>query len=249
MNGLETVAQLIRDETAFDKKTLSKLRGLTRAYPWFQAVQTLYMLNLLKLKDAYYLLELRKSSAMVSDRKKLFFLIEKDFFNPDLMELLETEPDSDLDVFDKIESFFGESISDNLQDDSRVASDYISVFLEENALENPVSETVEPVEFAHQDLIDRFLEFEKKSLIHIDPKSENLHPAGENNSISINCEVNEDDFFSETLAKIYLQQRKYKKALMIFNKLNLVFPEKSSYFAAQIREIESLMNNNLINNK
>ena len=54
-----------------------------------------------------------------------------------------------------------------------------------------------------------------------------------------------DDIITETLAAIYLQQKNYEKALDAYKKLSLKYPEKSIYFATQIKEIEKIKNTNL----
>ena len=54
---------------------------------------------------------------------------------------------------------------------------------------------------------------------------------------------NDDTFFTESLAKIYIKQRRDEKALQIIKKLSLKYPEKNIYFADQIRFLEKLIIN------
>ena len=53
-----------------------------------------------------------------------------------------------------------------------------------------------------------------------------------------------DDLITETLAKIYIDQKKYNKAIKAYNILGLKYPKKSSFFADQIERIKNLKKNN-----
>jgi hypothetical protein len=64
--------------------------------------------------------------------------------------------------------------------------------------------------------------------------------AGEINRAEIFEDIN---FYTETLAKIYSEQGFYKRAIDVYAKLILLYPEKSAYFAALAQELK-LKNNN-----
>jgi len=49
------------------------------------------------------------------------------------------------------------------------------------------------------------------------------------------------DIVTETLAKIYIKQGHYKRAMEAYEKLSLKIPEKSTYFAAEIENLKTLM--------
>lgn len=86
-------------------------------------------------------------------------------------------------------------------------------------------------------LIDEFLE----KLPHIKPQ-----PVPESvpvMDISQNSVEVHDDFMTETFARILVKQGSYDRAIEIYRKLILKFPEKNTYFASQIDEIEKLKNN------
>ncbi|MDN3709330.1 tetratricopeptide repeat protein [Myroides ceti] len=66
-------------------------------------------------------------------------------------------------------------------------------------------------------------------------------------SVPVFIEKNEDDqsfLMTETLAKIYLEQKKYQKAIQAYEILILKYPEKSSLFADRISNIKMLQNYN-----
>lgn len=47
----------------------------------------------------------------------------------------------------------------------------------------------------------------------------------------------EDEFVSETLARLHIRQNNYQEAIRMFKKLSLKFPEKRTYFESQIKAL------------
>ena len=85
------------------------------------------------------------------------------------------------------------------------------------------------------ELIDKFLESNPKIIPSKSPSK---------------IELNEDDrsskdgLMTETLARIYLEQNNYEKAIQSYKILSLKYPEKSGFFADQIKAIKKLQENN-----
>lgn len=92
-----------------------------------------------------------------------------------------------------------------------------------------------PVKKKEKQLIERFIIEEP----HIHPPS--MDKLDTENKARKSSEDG-DILVTETLAKVYLDQMLYHKALDTYKKLMLKFPEKSVYFAAQLTEIEKKIN-------
>ncbi len=61
-----------------------------------------------------------------------------------------------------------------------------------------------------------------------------------------NDDVISDSLMTETLARIYLEQKNYDKAIQSYKILSLKYPEKSGFFANQIKLVKELKDNNTI---
>ncbi|MBP4140612.1 tetratricopeptide repeat protein [Flavobacterium sp. P4023] len=86
------------------------------------------------------------------------------------------------------------------------------------------------------ELIDKFIETSPK-----------ISPVKHGVPSSINLNVNSQDnsyLMTETLARVYLEQKKYQKAIQAYEILILKYPEKSSFFADRISDIKILQHNN-----
>lgn len=55
--------------------------------------------------------------------------------------------------------------------------------------------------------------------------------------------ITKEDFMTETLAKVYVKQEKYKEAMKAYKILSLKYPEKISLFANQIKDLKKRLQN------
>ncbi|MBM1104643.1 hypothetical protein JQC67_00700 [Aurantibacter crassamenti] len=103
---------------------------------------------------------------------------------------------------------------------------------------------IEPIEFPLEedptkkkkfDLIDRFLEDKPK----IEPK-ENVAQV----KIKDSVKIDKNELMTVTLARVYLEQKKYKNAIQAYKILSLKYPEKSGFFADRIRAVKKLQQEN-----
>ena len=83
------------------------------------------------------------------------------------------------------------------------------------------------------DLIDKFIQGEHK----LDPSRESKPKK----NLAKPYTQRPDSMMTETLAKVYLQQKNYKKAIQAYEILILKNPKKSGFFADQIRAIKQLI--------
>ena len=84
-------------------------------------------------------------------------------------------------------------------------------------------------------LIDKFLEANPKII-----------PTKEASKLELpkTQHTNNDALMTETLARIYLEQKNYEKAIQSYKILSLKYPEKSGFFADQIKAVHQLQDSN-----
>lgn len=96
-------------------------------------------------------------------------------------------------------------------------------------------------------LIDAFLDRQPAPGPEPEPAIETVEtasetPAGEKAQKAA-IHPREESSLNETLAKVYIRQGKYEQAYEILSRLNLNIPEKSVYFADQMRFLQKLIIN------
>ncbi|RAV30857.1 hypothetical protein [Sinomicrobium soli] len=87
-------------------------------------------------------------------------------------------------------------------------------------------------------LIDKFIKNNPKIVPRAD---RNKEPTVVN--LAHNAQVEQEELMTETLARVYLEQKRYKNAIQAYKILSLKYPEKSGFFADQIKAVKKLQQN------
>lgn len=249
----EDLYTLMDDPSLLNAETLAPLREIVDEYPYFHVARMLYLKNLEVTGDAQFAEELRKTAVYVPDRKKLFALIEGKRYGITFPLVAGAEDDSADGSFSLIDAFLAdrEGKEGTLSDDGSgqlhpsVSSDYIYWSLSEE--DGPKEHEKPSPRLRHQDLIDEFIKndearaSERRLPAAVPPQEEPpLPPPSEETE---NEPSDDGSYFTETLAHIYIKQKRYEKALVIIKNLYLNYPKKNAYFADQIRFLEKLITN------
>jgi predicted Zn-dependent protease len=225
----------MNDPSKLSDKTLQELKQIIADFPYFHAARMLYLKNLAVLNDIRLDVELKKMAIHIPDRMKLFLLLENEWYTRTSVKAKKD------DKFSLIEDFLlstgNDFATDELRYDMPLSLDYTYKLLEDG--QSPDSE---PGDRSYQGLIDSLAEnrgahAKKEPVTDENDVSDADDDFDTPNKISLSNEA----YFTETLAQIYIRQKRYEKALEIISKLSLKYPEKNIYFADQIRFLEKLI--------
>ena len=218
----EQLISLIENPKDINSQDITDLDSLLLEHPHFSSGQLLLTKGLLNTESIRYNRQLKKAATYSLDRKKLFSLItlnkakqtQKEV--PAIKEVVKQE-EVDLELGKPLEFDENESHS----------------FSEWMALSKVKKIDRTPKE-KPSDLIDSFI-YKKVGISK--PKKEAFFKAVDVAKESL---IENNDLVTPTLAKVYLEQGHYNKAISAYEKLILKYPKKNSFFANQIKLINKL---------
>ncbi|CAI8440022.1 MAG: Uncharacterised protein [Polaribacter sejongensis] len=217
-----------------------ELKSIIEEYPYFQAARALYLKGLKNQESFKYNNELKITASNTTDRTVLFNYISSNDFNNKKAA---------------IHQQISEKILKEKQSEAASKTTTKEVITATLEIGKPISfSTTENHSFnqwlqlSTQKLIHRKVEkpIAKNVLINKfienNPKIKRLE---KDKIIAVPVAKNEQDSFlmTETLAKVYLEQKKYGNAIQAYRILSLKYPEKSGLFADQIKRIQILQKN------
>lgn len=261
--------EIMENSAPIDSQILNEIDELVMKFPYFQSAHLLLLKGLHDNADGKFSNSLRSSAVKIADREVLYHFLYSPAVTESYVQKEDNAPDSGQTVIESAKNSdelinsieneteeppaeeTGDDISGILTDNDNMLNDGLSVqsisadtdeLLEldsDPALNGnigslahtgiPENQSV----LSQSDLIDRFIVANPR----IEPVRDMKNVPAEDRSVPENSE---GVFVSETLARIYISQGYYSKAIDIFEKLSLKYPEKSSYFATQIEKVKEL---------
>lgn len=250
-------SNLLASPTKLNKNHTEGIETILQEFPYFQPARALY-LKALKAQDSFlYNKALKKTAAYTTNRSILFeFITSEAFLQHHISEQIKQNHEGLKSI--PVAEF---------QDISNPVKDVIN-----NGNESPESllNLGSPLEFKSNEThsfsqwlqltqikpIDRSESNEKpsnrqqKNFLIIDdfiknnPKIKTNKTSDKIINLAENSDFDPESLMTETLARIYLEQKNYDKAIKAYKILSLNYPEKSSLFADQIKAIRILQEKN-----
>ncbi|CAM1334827.1 hypothetical protein [Tenacibaculum aestuariivivum] len=245
----KTYIRLLQNPTLISEEVNIALLHITQQYPYFQSARALRLKTLKNQGNYKYNSELKITAGHTIDRTVLFDFITTSYFEkpsgiekkslkeillPKLKSELKTvrniqiEKEDVLDIKNNLE--IGKPISFT-KNESFSFNQWMQLSSKKHIVRtlDTRNNTTEK-----NNIINRFIETAPKI-----PRPDKKNTP----EIKVTETKQNNQLATETLAKVYLEQKKYDSAIQAYKILSLKYPEKSGYFADQIKRIQILQKN------
>jgi len=223
---------ILKNPETLGVEQIQGVKSIVESYPYFQSARTIYLKGL-KDQDSYkYNSELKITAAYTTDRTLLFDFITSTAFDSQrnihnaIQQKLLSEQSNDNPVEEKLE--IGKPLAFD-KSETHSFNQWLQLSVKKPIVRNDV--VVKETKIDKESIIDRFIKNNPK-----------ISPTKKGVDIDISIPKNDSDssLMTETLARVYLEQKKYDSAIKAYRILSLKYPEKSGFFADQIKRVKNL---------
>ena len=193
---------------------------------------------MVKFNKNYIINSLSKSSNLTMKDFKEIEKISKDFsyYLPSkLLMLLILKNNDVIEYYKKLNEFSIQFIDRK----------FLKKTIEEGNSNNEIKEVFDDIKLINSPDENSFLDWilktksiKNQEILDSENRWDELNLSNLKVSSSSKKKITREDYMTETLAKVYVRQEKYKEALKAYKILSLKYPEKISLFANQIKELK-----------
>jgi len=220
MNKNEYI-NILQNPSEINKEQIGFINSLIKDFPFFQSSRAIYLKVLKNSESFKYNQELKLTAAYTTDRSILFDFITSNEFQQEKIVFNKNELKS-AELFNKKKKKSKDQIVEFKKDEMHTFSEWLTV-----SKFKPIDRNSKKKE---ENILNKFISSNHK----ITPNNE----IDKNYDLDVVYEDDHNNLMTETLAKLYLSQKNYEKAIQSYKILSLKFPKKSSYFADQIKKIK-----------
>ncbi len=229
---MKSFTELLKSPQNITSENSEYLTAILNEYPYFQAARAIHLKSLKNNESFKYNSALKKTAAYTTDRTILFDFITSKEFTKETTDLEEvdqristkTSLDKPVTIEEALE--IGKPISFT-QTETHSFNQWLQLSTHKKI------ERKEKKQLKKSTIIDNF--------IKQNPKISKVSKDSDKKEVAI-IEQQDSYLMTETLAKVYLAQKKYGNAIKAYEILSLKYPEKSGFFADQIKRIRILQN-------
>ena len=198
---------------------------------------------MVKFDKNYIINSLSDSSNLTMKDYKEIEKISKDFsfyLPPKLLMLLILKNNDVIEYYKKLNEFSIQFIDRKFLkktiEDVRSNNEIKEVFEDIEIINSPNENSfldwiLKTKSIKNQDILDSENRWQELNLSNLKVSSRSLR------------KITKEDYMTETLAKVYVKQEKYKEAMKAYKILSLKYPEKISLFANQIKDLKKRLKN------
>ncbi|WBX71760.1 hypothetical protein [Tenacibaculum retecalamus] len=237
--------QILEKPVLISQEISAELKNVIQQYPYFQSARALQLKTLKSQHSFKYNNELKNTAAYTTDRTVLFDFITSETFKENstvkeekirLREIILPKKKTKEITKIKEELSIGKPLSFSKQE-SFSFNQWMQLSSKNTIIREtaPDPKKIIPAKsLVKKDIIDRFIASSPKI-----PRPSKTNPT----EIKLVKSKKKSQLATETLAKVYLEQKKYDSAIQAYKILSLKYPEKSGFFADQIKRIQILQKN------
>ncbi|PQJ80525.1 hypothetical protein [Polaribacter porphyrae] len=242
----DTFISILENKTQIQQLETVELKSIIDEFSYFQTARALYLKGLKNQDSFKYNKELKQTAAHTTDRTVLFdYITTKDFssskknIHQQIKEkiIVDIEPKVAILEIEKPITIAKKEIEENLEIGKPLSFTKAENFSFNQWLQLSSKKPIQresnsaSTKVEKQDAIEQFIQNNPK-----------IEPLPKNKKITIEISENkqDDSLMTETLAKVYLEQKKFDNAIQAYRILSLKYPEKSGFFADQIKRVQIL---------
>ena len=198
---------------------------------------------MVKFDKNYIINSLSKSSNLTMKDYKEIEKISKDFsyYLPSKLLMLIILKNNDvIEYYKKLNEFSIQFIDRK----------FLKKIIEEGSSNNEIKEVFDDIEIINSSYENSFLDWilktksiKNQDILDSESRWQELNLSNLKVSSKSQKKITREDYMTETLAKVYVKQEKYKEAMKAYKILSLKYPEKISLFANQIKDLKKRLNN------